>query len=201
MLLAEALGVPHLSTGDALRRVAEDDTDAGVRIRAVLESGELVADDDVASVVARQVPHPERGVVLDGFPRTGRQCELLAELWGSARVDLAVELDVPVGEVVRRLGQRRLCPRCGAVSSYSGPAPSACRQCGATPTTRADDRPDIIQRRVWEHERSIEAVRTWYQRHARLVSVDGVGTAEEVATRMLAALGQEPSGSSLLPVT
>lgn len=198
--LAAAIGVPHLSTGDVLRRLVDDGSDLADRVRELLAVGALVPDELVAAIVARHVPRPGGGVVLDGFPRTGRQCELLAQLWGPAGVGVAVELEVPVTDVVRRLAHRRSCPACQATITESGPAASRCLRCGTVTATRADDRPEVIQRRLWQHERSIASVRTWYQRHAQLVTVDGCGAPDEVAARVFDALAERHPDTRLLEV-
>lgn len=198
--LAAELAVPHLSTGDALRRAAKVGSKLGRNVSGLLDAGELVPDEVVAAVVAEQVPRPWDGVVLDGFPRTGRQCELLAELWGPTGLGLAVELDVPVTDIVRRLAHRRSCPACQATLSTSSPAPSRCPRCGTMTTTRPDDQPEVIQRRVWQHEQSIVSVRDWYRRHARLVTVDGCGAPDDVAARLRDALDEHYPEADLLAV-
>jgi adenylate kinase len=100
------------------------------------------------------------GFVLDGYPRTLSQCEALEDLFGADGIELALEIDVPANIVIDRVRARG----------------------------RADDDPEVVLRRLWEYERQTRVVSDWFERQARLVYVDGTGTADAVAADVLAAV-------------
>lgn len=185
--LAAVLGVAHLSIGDVLRRAIRARSGVGVQIRAAVEAGELVPDHLVIDAVRAEVPNPRHGVVLDGIPRTWRQGVLLDDLWGMPKVDMVIELEVPAAELVQRLARRRGCPACGQAVAADVAEADGCPRCGTPTTIRADDEGGVVGRRLWEFERAIAEVRTWSRN--RLVTVDGSGSVDVVAQRVVEAAG------------
>lgn len=167
-LLAADRGVPHLATGDLLRRHVAEGTDIGTRARAYMESGELVPDEIVNQLVGEAVAgdEPLEGFVLDGFPRTLEQAKLAYE-WGVANnrtFNAVVSLVVPEAELVRRMLER------GARDG------------------RSDDTEETVHRRQMVYEESTKPLLDFYADRGILVEVDGVGTVPEVADRIRAAI-------------
>ena len=158
--LAAALDVVHLSTGQLLRDAVEMSSALGRSVRHTVETGGLVDDATMAALLAYAVADASSGFVLDGYPRTLSQCEALEEVFGVDGIDLALEIDVPAHLVVDRLRARG----------------------------RADDDPEVVLRRLWEYERQTRVVSDWFERQARLVCVDGTGTADVVAADVLTAV-------------
>lgn len=193
-LLAAHLGVPHVSTGDMLRAAVREGSAVGQRAARYLEAGELVPDEVIVAVVRERLAAPDAatGVILDGFPRTVAQADALETALAPRRVDVALEIDVPLEEVHRRLASRRVCPACG----WSGAAPDPdvasvpCGGCGAAAVRRADDTPEAIRRRLEINEAQAAPLRGWFASRHRLVTVDGTGSPSAVLERALAALGR-----------
>lgn len=166
--IASELGVPHVSTGDMLRQAVEGGSELGVRVKGILDSGHLVPDDVMAGVVRERLAAPDcrPGFLLDGYPRTLPQGELLDGLLSSAgrAVDHVAFFEVPAAELIRRLLGRG----------------------------RADDTVETIQRRLQVYESQTSPLREWYARRGLLRVVDGTGDPEQVLSRLRAALALGP---------
>ena len=117
-LLAKRLGVPKISTGDMLREAIAAGTPLGRQAAPLMERGELVTDELLIGIVRERLARPDtrRGYILDGFPRTVRQAEGLAEMDAEVRQGrfAVVNFEVPRAELLRRLSGRRWCPKCQA---------------------------------------------------------------------------------------
>lgn len=166
--LAEVYDVPHLATGDMLRRHVAEHTPVGLEAKRFMDGGELVPDRLVVDLVARHLagPEPLPGFVLDGFPRTLPQAKTAYD-WGRAHdrtFDAVVSLDVPEDELVRRLLQRG-------------------RRAG-----RTDDTEDTIRRRLTVYKKNTQPLLDFYRDRGVLLEIDGTGTVEEVTTRIRDAL-------------
>ena len=163
-LLAKALGVPKLATGDLLREAVRQGTALGLQARAVMEAGHLVGDDVILGVVREELARPQaaRGVVLDGVVRTVPQAEgvdrLLADL--GRRLDAVLFFDVTDEEILARLEKRR---------SIEG---------------RVDDDPDAVVTRLRAYREQTAPVLAWYDRRNLVRRVPAVGSVEEVARRV-----------------
>jgi adenylate kinase len=162
-ILAERLGLAHLSVGALLRAEIAAGTDLGNRIVDQVESGDLVADEDVVRVLRKPLDaaETETGWILDGAPRTVTQAQLLAPIveHDSAKV---IALDVPEGELRQRLLAR------------------------AEQQDRADDTPEVVDHRlaVWATEGA--PLLDWYGERGMLVMVDGTGDVAQIAERVAA---------------
>lgn len=160
--LAERYGVVHISTGDMLRAAVAEGSPLGLRARTIMDAGDLVPDDIMCEIVADRLERDDvvtHGFLLDGFPRTLAQAEALVEVAGDA-IDLAINLDVPVDEVTRRMVARG----------------------------RADDTPDAIARRLSLYEEQTEPLLAWFDDRGRLAVVDGIGSETDVFGRLCAAI-------------
>lgn len=193
--LAQTLGVPHVSTGDLVRRLALDPSSTAPEVASMIADGELLPDELVFALVEAAVK-PSRGVVLEGFPRSARQAAILEEAWLPHRIDLAILLDVSPNAATTRLAARRFCPACGTdVPSDVGTCPS----CGGRDDIRIDDHVGVIGKRLWLHDREEPAVEGWFERRGMLVRVNGAGPVEDVFDRLLEAMRW--AGYSNSPVT
>src|SRR5258705_5860854 len=109
--------VPHISTGDMLRSAVKEGTEFGLKAKVIMDRGELVSDDIMGGVVRERLDSDDtrgRGYILDGFPRTVPQAELLQEITAAEPLDLVIDLVVPTEVVLERLAARRVCSDCGA---------------------------------------------------------------------------------------
>jgi len=169
-LLKQSLGLPHISTGDMLReRVARRD-ELGLKVESILQSGGLVPDVTVNALVADRVEQPDckPGFILDGYPRTVSQAEILAaEVLTSRGIrTVVVYLRVDYNVIVARLAGRRQCPVCGALYSLSPNAPTVSEVCdydGSKLVVRDDDREEVVTERLKAYDRQTAPVLEYFR--------------------------------------
>ena len=185
--------VPHISTGDMLRGAVKSGSELGVKVKEVMDSGELLGDDLIMEMVAERLAEPDaraRGFILDGCPRTTHQAEMLAALLHPGDIDLAVDIEVPTSQVLRRLAARRVCVDCGA--NYSVAAPPrvnwTCDVCGGEVVQRDDDKEEAIRRRLELYERQTAPLIAFYEKRSQLTKVNGVGAPDTVLRRIIRAV-------------
>src|SRR6266568_7468691 len=192
--LARLLVVPHISVGDVLREAATSGAPAGLRAQAAMEGGELVDDDLVVALVTERLAEADvrsGGFVLDGFPRTVEQATALAGILADSALDRAVVIDVPLEVARARLLARRVCTGCGRIYSVErarGLETWTCGACGGEVRRRADDTEEAVTRRLALHDEQTQPLLDWFARRDQLLLVEGVGTSEEVFSRLLAGL-------------
>lgn len=168
-MLARTLGVPHISTGEMLRRAVAQGTRLGLQAEAIMTAGDLVPDDLVVAMVAERLAEPDArcGYLLDGFPRnTGQAVALDAEI-GEGAMDMALSLEVEESELLSRMMGR------------------------AAEQGRSDDNEDTIRRRLDVYREETEPLLSYYPVHGvAVLAVDGVGSVEEVFTRVALTLAE-----------
>ena len=179
-LAAQALEMPHISTGDMLRRAVADKSDLGARVKAVMESGHLVSDDMMMEVVRKRLSQPDcrgRGAILDGYPRTQQQaCDLGSLLGPSAAHLMAINLHVAEDVLRRRMIGRRSCVECGKVYNlFENPSPggSLCGECRSELIQRPDDKDDVVSARLVEYAAKTEPLLGYYKKLGLLHVIDG----------------------------
>jgi adenylate kinase len=198
-LLCRALGCCHLSTGDVFRAAGSGcEGERSPALAAALEAmrrGELVSDETVVAMVRERSRclRCRGGFILDGFPRTVSQAEVLdAMLAGSGvPLDAVISYELPLEEIVARLSGRRTCADCKAVYHVASRPPRVegiCDHCGGRLIQRDDDRPESIRVRMRAYEESTQPLSDYYRREGRLLTVVASGTPEEILERALAAL-------------
>ena len=178
--VAEEYGVPHVTTGDALRANRDMETEYGTP-REFMEAGELVPDPVVNEIVAEALSAGE-GYVLDGYPRNTDQAEYLADI---TTLDVVCLLSVSESELVERLTGRRVCAECGANYHVEFSPPEeegVCDECGGELVQRDDDTEDTVKERIRVYHESTEPVVEYYREAGVLEAIDGEGTPEEVWT-------------------
>jgi adenylate kinase len=179
-LAAHALGIPHISTGDMLRRAVADQSDLGSRVKTVMESGQLVSDDLMIEVVKKRLEQADcrvHGAILDGYPRTLQQARDLESILGSGAARLTA-INLYVGEDIlrRRMIGRRSCGECGKVYNiFENPSPSglSCGECGSELIQRPDDKDDVVSARLVEYAAKTEPLLGYYKKLDLLHVVDG----------------------------
>ncbi len=194
-LLASRLGVATVATGDLFRAAVRDGTALGLEARRFMDAGQLVPDDITIRLLLDRLARPDAaaGVVLDGFPRTAVQAQALddalAERDSSVRV--AVLIDVPVEELVRRMSGRWVCRAAGHPyhEVFSPPAVAGvCDLDGSELYQRSDDRPETIRARMTQQLGALEQVVDHYRRSGVLRTVDGLAGIDAVADALLSAV-------------
>ena len=181
--LADAFGIEHVTTGDALRAnkdmdISHMDTEYDTP-RAYMDAGELVPDEVVNEIVKTALSEAD-GYVLDGYPRNLEQAEYLSDI---TSLDAVVFLDVSEAELVERLTGRRVCDDCGANYHVEFSPPETegvCDDCGGDLIQRDDDTEDTVRERLRVYEENTAPVVEHYRDEGVLVEVDGEGTPDEV---------------------
>ena len=185
--------VPHVSTGDMLRAAVKQGTALGLKAKDQMDRGELLGDDLIMGMVASRLDESDvraRGFVLDGCPRTVAQAEQLAAFLNPVELDIAVDIEVPTAQVLRRLAARRVCVDCGANYSVSSPPLInwTCDVCGGEVIQREDDREEAITRRLELYERQTAPLIDWYRARDQLAAVSGIGAPDSVTRRVIKAI-------------
>src|SRR2546426_11621874 len=193
--ISRRTGLPHISTGDLLRAAIRDGSPLGRRAAAVVERGELVPDGLVAEVMAERLSRPDAadGFLLDGFPRTVAQADLLDRILAERgqALDRVISLEVPEPEIFDRLTGRRSCDRCGAVYHvrYGRPrVDGVCDRCGGELRQRSDDTERVIGERLRAYREQTAPLIARYQKAGLLLTVDGRGRPGEVFGRIAAGI-------------
>lgn len=193
--LAERTGVLHLATGDMFRENVRGQTELGVLAKQYMDKGELVPDDVTIRMLLDRIARPdaEKGVLLDGFPRTVEQARALDAALGQrdARIGKALLIDVGADEVKQRLSGRWTCPEDGSVyheTNNPPKTPGQCDRCGTALVQRDDDKPDAIERRLAVYEEQTAPLIGYYEDAGKLARVDGAQTPDAVRDALLAAL-------------
>jgi|SRR5438270_9817027 len=186
-LLQERLGLPQISTGDMFRAMKQARTPLGERLRRTLASGMLVPDDLTIRVVEERTSLPDcrAGYVLDGFPRTPAQADMLETLAaGQGHELVAVLVDVPFEILEKRVTGRRNCPVCGEIYNVYFKPPKSDEVCDLHPEARlnrrTDDNAETIKTRLVTYEQETRPLVEYYQRTGRLRRVDGARDPEAI---------------------
>jgi len=194
--LSAHYGAPHISTGDMLRVAVANATPIGLEAKSYMDSGQLVPDEVMLGVVEERLAAPdvaEHGFLLDGFPRTVVQADALGRF---VAIDVAIDLQVPEDVVLERISSRRVCQNCGRIYSTEAPPASGwtCDTCGGEVVQRADDTPDAVAERLAAYANETQPTIDWYASAGVLVSVDGLGSLEEVTERLIVAIDARLAG-------
>ncbi len=198
-LLSQRLGIRHISTGDLFRaagsRSAGEKTPAMAEAMNYMQRGELVPDATVWALVSEQSEsiRSREGFLLDGFPRTLAQAELLKGFMEDENLPLSavVNYEMPHSEIIYRLSGRRICAKCKAVFHVTwrpSKVEGVCDECGGRLYRRDDDNPASIAIRLEAYQRSTSPLIAFYKNLEVLTPVEAVGSAEEVYARTIAAL-------------
>jgi adenylate kinase len=192
-LLSARLGVPSLATGDVLRAARRAGTPLGKEAQSFMDRGALVPDSVILGILREelaQAPYA-KGVILDGAVRTVPQAKGLRTMLGGLgrKVDAVLALDIDNEEIVRRLSSRTVCEQCQ--TPYMGREPgTVCEKCGGILMRRKDDEPEAIRTRLEVYDTETAPVLDWYRKSDdRVIVVDAAGAVNDVAGRILDALG------------
>jgi adenylate kinase len=193
--IASHFAIPKISTGEIFRANVSEGTELGLEARKYMDAGDLVPDEVTIAMVKDRLGHDDArtGFLLDGFPRTVRQAEVLDDLLDpmSAPLDVVLELVVDDDEVVRRLSGRRTCHQCGHVWHLDFDPPGTegiCDRCGGELFQRDDDSEDTIRHRLEVYADQTSPLIGYYGDKGLLRGVDATGPVEDVTERAINAL-------------
>ena len=198
-LLCERLGTCHLSTGDLFRAssCAEDPSPAMATALEAMRRGELVSDELVMSMVRERFDclRCYGGFLLDGVPRTLAQAETLENMLAELKValDAVFSYELPLEEIVDRIGGRRTCGKCKAVYHITARPPAQeglCDRCGGELIQRDDDRPEAVRIRMQTYREATRPLTDFYAERGKLVSVSAQGSPGEIIEQSLQSLEQ-----------
>jgi len=195
-LISQEAGVAHVATGDLFRENIRNQTELGLQAKAFVDKGSLVPDELTVRMLLDRLDRPDtqKGVLLDGFPRTVDQARALDEALkerGQA-VDKVLYINVGEEEVVRRLAGRWTCRQCGAVyhQVFSPPKQQGkCDQCGGELYQRDDDKPETVRNRLGVYSQQTAPLIDYYKGQGKLLEVNGEQEADAVGRDLLKAAG------------
>ncbi|MBW8636793.1 adenylate kinase [Hoeflea sp. WL0058] len=190
--LVEKHGIPQLSTGDMLRAAVANETEVGLRAKAVMDAGKLVSDDIVNAIVSERLDEPDckNGFILDGFPRTLVQADALARMLSEKDMplDCAIEVRVDDDILVERISGRYTCANCGAGyhDTFLKPKKAGvCDKCGGTEfKRRPDDNADTVRTRLWAYYKETSPLIGYYHAKGLLHGVDGMAEIDAVSEQI-----------------
>ena len=196
-MIAEKYDIPHISTGDIFRANIKNGTELGMEAKKYMDQGLLVPDELTVKILLDRVAKDDcqNGYVLDGFPRTIPQAEVLDKALrerGDA-IDYAVNVDVPDEHIVRRMSGRRACLSCGATYHMEHIPPKKegiCDRCGNELTQRDDDKEEIVLNRLKAYHDQTQPLIQFYKEKDVLKTVDGTKPMQEVFDSIAAILNK-----------
>jgi len=182
-MLKNEFGITHLSVGDILREERKNGTELGEQVTGYMNRGELVPDELIKAIVRNRILEVD-GFVLDGFPRTIPQAEMLEEVMREkgTDVDAVIYLKVDRETVLRRLTGRRVCGQCGKLYHVTNMPPRAegvCDACGEALITRKDDTPETVITRLEVYNKATEPLVEYFRKKKKLIEIDGNAEKEE----------------------
>lgn len=188
--LVNTLGIPHISTGDMFRAAIKQGTPMGLAAQKLMDQGLLVGDDVVIGLVRERIAQSDarEGFLLDGFPRTVPQAEALQSVLEAEGLTLdgVVVLEVPDALIVDRITGRRTDPETGAIYHMTfNPPPSDVLE---RVVQRKDDTEEACCQRLEGYHGQTAPLIPFYERLSLLKNVNGVGTPDEVTSRLLSVL-------------
>ena len=201
--IAEHLSVPKISTGDIFRANVSQGTPLGLQAKAFMDRGDLVPDDVTIDMVRLRLAEPDAatGFLLDGFPRTVPQAQVLDDILVSvstAKLDVVLELVVDDDEVVRRLSGRRTCRSCNHIWHLDFDPPEVegiCDLDGGALYQRDDDQATTISNRLAVYAEQTAPLVNYYASRGLLIGLDATGPVDDVTVRAIDALRhQHPQG-------
>ena len=195
--IAEKYSIPHISTGDIFRANIKNGTELGKAAKKYMDQGMLVPDELTVKLLLDRVAKDDcsNGYVLDGFPRTIPQAEVLDEALtklGDA-IDYAINVDVPDENIVKRMSGRRACLSCGATYHVEHIPPKkegVCDICGQELVLRDDDKPETVLNRLKVYHNQTQPLIDYYTKQGVLKTVDGTAALDKVFQAIVEILGE-----------
>jgi adenylate kinase len=188
--ICETFDLTHLASGDMLRSEKASGSALGTQVRDFIDNGRLVPDELMVDLMKAKIVSLDKGFVLDGFPRTLPQAQALDRMLAELNRPLGLVLNFVVDPQVlaRRFEGRRVCPVCQSVYHLDSRPPRVAGKCdneGADLVIRADDRPEVVQKRIATYEETVAPLIAYYAQLGNVETVDTSGTIEEVTQMVL----------------
>ena len=194
--IAKKYNIPHVSTGDLFRSNISKNTELGREAKQYMDAGKLVPDELTVRMLLDRVSQDDckNGYVLDGFPRTIAQAEVLEQEVEKLheKIDYAIDVEVPDANIVKRMGGRRACTKCGATYHIEHIPPKKegiCDNCGSELVLRSDDAPETVQKRLDVYHEQTQPLIDFYKARGILKQVDGTQDMQAVFDDIVKILG------------
>lgn len=195
-MIAEKYSIPHISTGDIFRANIKNGTELGMEAKKYMDQGLLVPDELTVKILLDRVADADckNGYVLDGFPRTIPQAEVLDKALSEMgdTIDYAINVEVPDENIINRMGGRRACLSCGATYHIEHIPPKKegiCDTCGKELVLRDDDKPETVKNRLAVYHKQTQPLIEFYSRKGVLKNVDGTADMKDVFAAIVNILG------------
>jgi adenylate kinase len=195
-MLESKLKAPQIASGDLLRVAVRNETALGRQAKAFMDKGALVPDELVLGMIEERLSQADarHGFILDGFPRTVTQAEVLSKILARRNegLDKVVAVTVPDEEIVKRISGRRTCRSCGKMYHVTYDPPrnmQVCDQCGGELYQREDDAESTVRARLQVYASSTRPLLDYYRTSGLLAAIEGIGRPEEIEHRILSVLG------------
>lgn len=176
--ISEKYNLPHISTGDILRKNIKEGTELGKAAKSFIDKGLLVPDGVVIDIVKDRLQQDDcaNGYILDGFPRTVDQATALSDF---ANIDAVFNIAVPEELILSRITGRRMCS-CGESYHVSWGIGDTCTKCGAKLYQRDDDKEETVKARIEVYEKQTTPLIEYYEASGKIINVDGSQPLEDV---------------------
>ncbi len=184
-LLEERRGIPQISTGDMFREMKNSDTPLAKEVQAIMAAGKLVPDEVTYRIVKERTERERDSYILDGFPRTAGQAEMLETLAKEQGNEIeAILVDVPLDKLEKRMTGRRSCSVCGEIYNIYYKSPKVDNTCDLHPEVqlnhRADDTEEKVKVRLTTYQEQTKPLIDYYENTGRLERVNGEGDVEDI---------------------
>ena len=196
-LIAAKYNIPHISTGDIFRANIKEGTALGMEAKSYMDKGQLVPDELTVKILLDRVAKDDckNGYVLDGFPRTIPQAEVLDEAVTklNEKIDYAINVDVPDENIIKRMSGRRACVKCGATYHIVNVPPKKegiCDACGEALIVRDDDKEETVKARLTTYHAQTQPLIDYYNNKGILKEVDGIKDMNDVFADIVNILGE-----------
>lgn len=177
--ICKAHSIPHVSTGDLLRKNIADGTELGKKAKAYMDAGKLVPDELVIELLKVRIAESDckKGFLLDGFPRNTAQAKVLD---GIVNIDIALYLETNLEKLADRIASRRVCPKCGYSTSAAEAPDGKCKECGEALIIRDDDKREVVENRLKVYADNTAPLVDYYKAKGVLKTVDGMNSIDKV---------------------
>lgn len=188
--LSEIWNIPLISSGDLLRENVNNGTELGEKAKDYMERGELVPDEIVISIIKKRTSESdcEDGFILDGFPRNLNQAKMIDEIYRSEGEIKTVFLNADDDFIIRRLSNRRVCEKCGAIYHLINIPPKKdgiCDKCGGKLVQREDDKEDVIKNRLHVYHKITAPLLEYYKNKGNFYQVNGEAGLNKIIKEIL----------------
>ena len=193
--LKEYYGIPHISTGEIFRKEIASKSELGILANSYIEKGQLCPDDVTNEIVKKRLIEPDcvKGFILDGFPRTIPQAKFLDELLPiiGKRLEAVIDLEITDDEVIRRIVNRRSCPKCREGYNLITKKPlrdGLCDHCNVPLVQRDDDTEETVKKRLKVYYNETEPLIKYYTDSGFMLKINSEQPIDKVVKDIVIAL-------------